>query len=462
MIPQRYTLHTQMMRHSSPQLSVLPEDAVKLTHFVKSPVEVAASWPAEQPLIALVAGTGTSAWSRWSIIAPATGKRLTLHAREDLQALNNAIEAMEHPSLLPGWIGYLGYELGKSFEPHLGAVSSRLDGWPLGDLIWCERALVHDALDNSWWSVGGLMPPKSSANQGDMHCGELFDELGDEAFTEAVDRARQYIFDGDIFQANITRRFTATVSGDVRSKAIRTLASPGGLFGAWIEFDSDNPRYLLSLSPELFLQYDSETRCVVTRPMKGTRPITDAPDDLLESEKDAAELHMIVDLMRNDLGRVCEFGTVQVIEPRTIERHPTVWQCTGEVQGKLRLGTTIYGLLKATFPAGSITGAPKIRAMQIIDALEPTPRGPYCGSIGIIGGSMLLNVAIRTAAFHGTGTSRQFEGTLAYGTGCGIVADSQLEEECRESHVKTDVLRRSPLFMQKLETARVVESQLLE
>lgn len=451
-----------MMRHSSAQLSVLPEDAVKLKHFVKSPREVAASWPTEQPLIALIAGTSTSPWSRWSIIAPATGKRLTLHTTEDLQTLNKAIEVIEHPSLLPGWIGYLGYELGSSFEPHVCAGTNQFDGWPLGDLIWCERALVHDALDNAWWSVGGLMPPVTSTHQGDMHCGELFDELGDKAFTQAVDKARQYIFDGDIFQANITRRFSATVSGDVRSKAISTLASPGGLFGAWIEFDSDNPRYLLSLSPELFLQYDSGTRCVITRPMKGTRPITDAPDDLLESEKDAAELHMIVDLMRNDLGRVCEFGTVQVIEPRTIERHPTVWQCIAHVQGELRLDTTIYGLLKATFPAGSITGAPKIRAMQIIDALEPTPRGPYCGSIGIIGGSMLLNVAIRTAAFHGIGTASCFEGTLTYGAGCGIVADSLLEEECKESHVKTDVLRGSPLFTQKLETARVVESQLHE
>ena len=460
MIPQRYTLHTPMTLHSLTQCSVLPQDAVKLTNFDQTPVELASSWSIDEPLIALVAGNGKSRWSRWSIIAPATGKRLTIRSRDDLPKLKRAIELMSHTSLLPGWIGYIGYELGRGFETQEWNQSKPNDGWPLGDLIWCDRALVHDALDNAWWSVGGMTPPKTSVLRGSMRCGDIIDETGDTAFGHVVDTTKQYIIDGDIFQANITRRFSATVSGDIRSKALETLDSPGGWFGAWIEFEGDNPHHLMSLSPELFLQFDGNTRCAVTRPMKGTRPITDSPDILVDSTKDAAELHMIVDLMRNDLGRVCEFGSVQVSQSRAIERHPTVWQCIGEVQGKLRTELSIYDLLAATCPAGSITGAPKIRAMQIIDALEPTSRGPYCGSIGVIGGSMILNGAIRTAAFHGMGTATNFEGTLKYGTGCGIVADSVIEEECEESHVKIDVLRSSPLFTQKHETAHAVGSPL--
>jgi anthranilate/para-aminobenzoate synthase component I len=180
--------------------------------------------------------------------------------------------------------------------------------------------------------------------------------------------------------------------------------------------------------------------------MKGTRPSGDAPEDLIDSKKDAAELHMIVDLMRNDLGRVCEFGSLQVTESRGIELHPTVWQSVGEVRGKLSQSNSIIDLLAATFPAGSITGAPKIRAMEIINELEESTRGAYCGAIGIIGGSMMLNVAIRIATFHGSGDTCHFSGRLHYGTGCGIVADSVPIEECAESHVKTDIIRSSPLF----------------
>lgn len=449
-----------MTHLTSTQYPVLPKDAVKLTECTKTPFEVAAAWSKEEPLIALIAGYGEGRWSRWSIIAPATGKRLTVKTEEDLPTFRQTIESITHTSLIPGWIGYLGYELGRCFEPRAGTAPMHDEPWPLADFIWCDKCLVHDGEANTWWSVGGIKLPDVVENYSEIHCEELIDEDGDEKFSNAVEQTKQYIYEGDIFQANITRRFSAKVSGDLRGCALRALASPGGWFGAWIEFPSEESRSLLSLSPELFLQFDGNTRSVMSRPMKGTRPVTDDPVLLVNSEKDAAELHMIVDLMRNDLGRVCEFGSMRVSEPRAIERHPTVWQCIGEVQGTLRNGTSLYDLLVATFPAGSITGVPKIRAMQIIDELESTSRGPYCGSIGIIGGSVLLNVAIRTAAFHGIGTPCKFQGSLHYGTGCGIVADSILGEECEESHVKTNVLRTSPLFMQKPETVLAVESQL--
>jgi len=138
---------------------------------------------------------------------------------------------------------------------------------------------------------------------------------------------------------------------------------------------------------------------VTTRPIKGTRPrAAGMEEELRHSLKDQAELNMIVDLERNDLGRVCEIGSVRVIEPRVIEAHPTVYHGVATIEGQLRDDVTFADLLRATFPSGSVTGAPKIRAMQIIDELEPCARGPYCGAIGYLAadGSMQFNVAIRT------------------------------------------------------------------
>jgi para-aminobenzoate synthetase component 1 len=185
---------------------------------------------------------------------------------------------------------------------------------------------------------------------------------------------------------------------------------------------------------------------VVTRPIKGTLPASADPARLLASEKDGAELAMIVDLMRNDLGRVCEIGSIRVESGRTIESHPTVHHGVAEVSGRLRDGLDRFDLLAATFPPGSVTGAPKIRAMQVIDELEPARRGAYCGAMGLLGGdgSMTLNVSIRTASIAGRGVPHRvdhLEGTLDYWAGCGIVADSRPDEEWRESETKSEVLR---------------------
>ena len=157
-------------------------------------------------------------------------------------------------------------------------------------------------------------------------------------------------------------------------------------------------RAVLSVSPELFLSVDAHSRSVRTRPIKGTRAADGCAAELERCDKERAELHMIVDLMRNDLGRVCSIGSVRVSEPRSIERHPTVQHAVAEVSGTLRPGIGHAELLRATFPPGSVTGAPKVRAMQIIDELEPFARGPYCGALGWLGddGAVALNVAIRT------------------------------------------------------------------
>jgi para-aminobenzoate synthetase component 1 len=205
---------------------------------------------------------------------------------------------------------------------------------------------------------------------------------------------------------------------------------------------------ICSLSPELFLEADFSNRTVVTRPIKGTRPDSCDDAELRTSEKDAAELAMIVDLMRNDLGRVCEFGSVRVTDPQTIERHARsddgggsrgVIHGVATIEGRLRKGVGLRALIAATFPPGSVTGAPKVRAMQIIDEFEKHDRGPYCGAIGFVSdsGCVGMNVAIRTASILGDRPDPDrlgfFDGRITFPVGAGLVADSIPESEWRET-----------------------------
>jgi anthranilate/para-aminobenzoate synthase component I len=183
--------------------------------------------------------------------------------------------------------------------------------------------------------------------------------------------------------------------------------------------------------------------------MKGTRPISGDPAELRASEKDRAELNMIVDLMRNDLGRVCEFGSLRVDAPREVESHgalqststPGILQGVATVSGTVRADQQLPGLLRAAFPPGSITGAPKVRAMQIISELEPLPRGPYCGCIGFLSdsGRAQFSVAIRTAVLTKAAPSELWN--VRYGIGAGIVADSDPGSEWRETLIKARIWR---------------------
>jgi anthranilate/para-aminobenzoate synthase component I len=210
---------------------------------------------------------------------------------------------------------------------------------------------------------------------------------------------------------------------------------------------------VLGLSPELFLSFDATTRRLVTRPMKGTRPGDADPRELRDAEKDRAELAMIVDLMRNDLGRVCEFGSVRVEVPREIEHHGrgggAVLQATATVSGTVRTGVGLAEILAATFPPGSVTGTPKVRAMQVIDELEPFARGPYCGCLGTFAddGSFELAVSIRTAVVRGRTdpvTGEFVDAAFSYCVGAGIVADSTPHAEWEETMAKARVLE--PVF----------------
>jgi para-aminobenzoate synthetase component 1 len=256
---------------------------------------------------------------------------------------------------------------------------------------------------------------------------------GVEWHSQSVARIRRYIEDGDIYQANLTGFLTGAFQGDPAGLWQGLLEDAGAPFSAY--FDCGE-RVIMSWSPERFLRADPRGR-VETRPIKGTRRRATHPNEdaalaveLMASEKDRAELLMIVDMHRNDLGRVCRPGSVQVPTLLGLRTFPAVHHLESVIQGQLASGCSSLDLVRAAFPAGSITGAPKIRAMEIIHELEPQARGPYCGAMGYLDarGGLDLSVAIRTAVVE--------RGVLRYGAGGGIVWDSMAETEYDELLVK--------------------------
>jgi len=249
-------------------------------------------------------------------------------------------------------------------------------------------------------------------------------------YLEAVSRVREYIWAGDIFQSNLSQRFEAPLSEPPWNLYRRLRARNAAPFAAYLDFPG---AVVLSASPERFLRSDP-SGSVETRPVKGTRPRGIGPEHdaalgaaLTESAKDRAENLMIVDLMRNDLSRVCMPGSVRVVELCALEHYATVHHLVSTVVGRLSPGVSALDLMRAAFPGGSITGAPKVRAMEIIAELEPSERGIYCGAIGYVSvtGALDTSIAIRTALSHA--------GRIYFGAGGGIVADSEPELEYRET-----------------------------
>ncbi|MHC5039740.1 MAG: aminodeoxychorismate synthase component I, partial [Planctomycetota bacterium] len=249
------------------------------------------------------------------------------------------------------------------------------------------------------------------------------------AYLSAVERCRRYIIEGDIFQVNLSQRFEIGLLGDPFALYEKLRGINPAPFAGYLHTPAVD---VVSASPERFLRVAEDQ--VQTRPIKGTRPRgKTVPEDrrlaeeLLGSEKDRAENTMIVDLLRNDLGRVCRPGSVRVRELCALETFPTVFHLTSTVEGRLAPDRDRVDLLRAAFPGGSITGAPKIRAMEIIETLEPTRRSVYTGAIGYLGfsGAMDLNIAIRTILCT--------RGRAVYQVGGGVVFDSDPELEYEET-----------------------------
>ncbi len=349
-----------------------------------------------------------------------------------------------------GAIGYLGFELGREVER---LPQTTLDDVGAPDLAmgWYDAALVWDALERRGWLVGRAdavaqlrtrleSPPKPP---GPVEAGTLRPNMTREAYLDAVSRALEYVRAGDIYQVNLSQRFSAPLAGDGLDAYMRLREASPAPFAAYLDtrgaFGSVE---VISSSPERFLSLDGDT--IETRPIKGTRPRGRTPEEdaaqaaeLLASEKDLAEHVMIVDLERNDLGRISVAGSVTVTEFAALESFRQVHHLTSTVRARRRSDVSLEDTLRATFPGGSITGAPKVRALEIIDELEPTVRGVYTGAIGYVSahGRLDLNIAIRTITLA--------EGVAHLHVGGAIVHDSDPQLEYAETMHKARGMARA-------------------
>jgi para-aminobenzoate synthetase component 1 len=395
----------------------------------------------------------------------------------------------------PGrWFGYISYDVASLVEPTKLQPPAET-AWPLVELGWCPDVTELRIADcgsriekaEEQADAKLFLPPQIRNPQSTIR----------NFYLAAVRRALDYIAAGDIFQVNIAQRFDAEFTGRPRDLFTRLATISPAWYGAYLELPAlriadrglriEEPpeRVICSTSPELFLQLQNSH--VITRPIKGTRPNSTSSNpqsairnpqsdpnlaDLLHSAKDTAELNMIVDLMRNDLGKVCAYGSVHVTHPREVESHPTVHHTTATIEGTLHPSKDVVDLLRATLPGGSITGAPKVRAMQIIAELEPVPRGPYTGCIGYLShDEARLSVAIRTilleriadrglriadlktkpdgesASRRGSpnpqSTIRNPQYSATFSTGSGIVADSNPDAEYDETLTKAQAMLRA-------------------
>ncbi|TAL04412.1 MAG: aminodeoxychorismate synthase component I [Rhodospirillaceae bacterium] len=352
-------------------------------------------------------------------------------------ALQKADELTDAGETLAGWIGY---EAGYAFEPRLHSfLEARSGDSTLLHLFSFDSRtlLTNEALDR-WLALNAA---------GDSELGQLQPAISFDQYAKAFQHVMQAIFAGDIYQANLTFPLRGRWRGDPVAlyRAIRPRAN--ARFAA-LMFDGE--QWLLSFSPELFFALQDREICV--RPMKGTRPRgTDPASDhrleqeLAHSAKDRAENLMIVDLMRNDVSKISLPGSVRVDSLFRIETYPTVFQMTTGISAKLKDALSLTQTMWAMFPCGSITGAPKVRAMEIIHEVERWHRGPYCGAIGQMtahGGvrQYRFNVAIRTLRLRPYASG--VEGDAEFGVGSGIVADSIMEEEWEECLLKSRVIGR--------------------
>lgn len=322
------------------------------------------------------------------------------------------------------WAGFVAYDLGRSVErvpeanPPTGLpdvflvrfdVQIRID--PEGGVSVCG---IDDAIDTLLGEALPDEPPR---------LGPWRSSLDRRGWKIAVERILEHLLDGDCYQVNLTRRLQARATADpVQLFRALTRQHPAP-HAALLRFDDVA---VVSSSPECFLRRDGRT--ITTRPIKGTGADAEA---LINSAKDRAENVMIVDLARNDLGRVCEYGSIHVPKLFEPEQHPGLFHLVSTVTGTLRPEVTAGDVVRATFPPASVTGCPKPRVLEIIETLEPVRRGVYCGAVGFIDadqGVMDLNVAIRTFTFT--------DGVVSFGVGGGIVADSDAGAEWEETELK--------------------------
>ncbi|MEW6657792.1 MAG: aminodeoxychorismate synthase component I [Thermodesulfobacteriota bacterium] len=399
------------------------------------------------------AGYSLMGWDPFLVLR-AKGNWVEVRGRESEQAyladpftvLADVLGSLELPGPAPlppcaaGGLGFLAYDL-KNLLERLPATA--VDDLGLPEMVWAfpRRLLVHDRRAGQFWQVTVIhedaagrraeaaeLPPLGDG-PGPYQVGSLQSNFTREAYLQGVSRVREYIRQGDVYQVNLSQRFSFPFQGEAYRLFLRLFALNPAPFYAYLNC---RDFVILSTSMERFLYRRGDY--LETRPIKGTRPRGRTPEEdaalrreLAESLKDDAELSMIVDLLRNDLGKVCQARTVKVKEHKRLEAYQNVYHLVSIVTGQVRPGCSHVDILKATFPGGSITGCPKIRSMEIIDELEPHVRHVYTGAIGYLGlhRNLDLNVAIRTAVIS--------QGMAHFSVGGGIVYDSDEEAEYEET-----------------------------
>jgi anthranilate synthase component 1 len=367
------------------------------------------------------------------------------------------------PRFCGGLVGCFGYETVRYIEPRLERLPAKMDplGTPDTVLLLSEEVAIVDNLAGKLYLVAYADPrnPRAYA-YGQERLRKLLDRLrepvaipahhgavahqpqsnfGEATFLQAVAKAKRYIYDGDIMQVQISQRLTRRFAAEPLAlyRSLRTLnPSPYMFYFDFRDF------HVVGASPEILVR--QEGRKVTVRPIAGTRRRGATPEEdralaeeLISDPKERAEHVMLIDLGRNDVGRIAEIGSVKVTDTMVIERYSHVMHIVSNVEGTLKPDLDAIDVLRATFPAGTVTGTPKVRAMEIIDELEPVKRGIYSGAVGYLGfqGDMDLAIAIRTGVVK--------DGTLHVQAAAGIVADSVPESEWQETNIKARALLRA-------------------
>ena len=451
---------------------------------------------ANQPYTYLLESVvGGERFGRYSFIGLAAGSRLEVRGHECGEFEHGKLKQRTHiddplqfvrqyqarfkaaaqpglPRFCGGLVGYFGYDTIRYIEKKLGA-STKPDPLGVPDilLLLSEQLAVVDNLSGKIYLVVYVDPREPGAlERGRQRLKELLQalrqpvtipaaapvaaqtarsEFGEAPYFKAVERAKRYIFDGDIMQVVLSQRMSQPFGASPLAlyRALRALNPSPYMF--FFNFDDF---HVVGASPEILVRLENGN--VTLRPIAGTRPRGKTPEEdaalakeLLADPKERAEHVMLMDLGRNDVGRVAQTGSVRVTDNMTIENYSHVMHIVSHVEGKLKPGLDAIAVMKATFPAGTVSGAPKVRAMEIIDELEPTKRGVYAGAVGYLGfnGDMDLAIAIRTAVLKG--------GTLYVQAGGGIVADSVPQSEWQETQNKARaVLRAAEMALAGLDT----------
>jgi len=404
--------------------------------YVSLPVERLAGMVRTAEPLVILDSASAAAPGRYSYVFSEPLTILTAATREQLPALWRALTYWQSRAWLAG---YVSYEAAYGLEPRLSRIT-RQGPLPLAWFAVCSEPAVFDHVTGSFAQPLELAPVTAqrtmSRDRGRVV--EWKPRISRRAYGEKVAQVRELIAQGEVYQLNLTYGVTVRTSLDDLSLYQRLREEQAVAYAAYLQHDGC---CVLSFSPELFFAVDG--RKIRVKPMKGTASRGRTPEEdaacqirLADDQKNRAENVMIVDLLRNDLGRVCEAGSIEVRELCAVEQHRTVLQMTSTITGRLRAGTNLSAIFAALFPSGSVTGAPKLRAMELIDELEDEPRGPYCGALGFSSprGEAVFSVPIRTLVRDATQTQWR------YGVGSGLVWESDEEAEWQECQTKTAFL----------------------